>query len=134
MINQYINSIKNSSVKYYENNWLTPDFQEHITADSILDYCGYYYSFAVKLMQNNFYKTRDEAEQSIYRLLEMTENSLDGNVKQDTINNYNYVYSYLIERFKSGLDYGEDSPEGFKIMLDASAKIICSSVYWLENN
>ena len=134
MINHYINSIKSSSVKYYENNWLAPDFHEYVTSDSILDYCGYYYSFAVKLMQNNFYKTRDEAEQSIFRLLEMTENSLDGSLKQAVLNDYNYLYSTLIERFKSGLDHGEDTPDGFKIMLYASAKIICSSVYLLENN
>ena len=85
-------------------------------------------------MQNYFKKTKDEAEQSISRLIAMTEESLTIDVKREMIENYNSLYLSLIDKFKSGLDSGEESMEGFQIMLDSCAKIIISSIYWLENN
>jgi hypothetical protein len=50
------------------------------------------------------------------------------------ISNYNNLYMMLLDNFKNGIDYGEESMEGFKVMLDSSAKIISISIYWLENN
>jgi hypothetical protein len=50
------------------------------------------------------------------------------------ISDYNSVYTTLLDRFNRGINYGEESMDGFKIMLDSSAKIIAISMYWLENN
>ena len=130
----YLKEIALKSVKYYENNWLCPEFTVHTTKESVLDCSGYFYAYSLKLMQNFFKKTRDEAEQSISRLLTMTENSLTESVKMALIDDYNSLYLSLLDKFKIGLDYGEESMEGFKIMLDSCAKIIVSSTYWLENN
>ena len=41
---------------------------------------------------------------------------------------------FFLDIFKEGLDHGEDSREGIVSILDASAKIIISSIIWLENN
>jgi len=134
MKNEYLKEIAIKSVKYYENNWLSPQFTEHTTRESVIDCSGYFYAYALKLLQNFFKKTRDEAEQSISRLLSMTEESVPENVKMTIISNYNETYISLLDNFKKGIDYGEESKEGFKIMLDSCAKIITSSIYWLEND
>ena len=134
MKNEYLKEIAIKSVKYYENNWLSPQFTEHTTRESVIDCSGYFYAYALKLLQNFFKKTRDEAEQSISRLLTMTEESVPENIKMSMISNYNEVYISLLDKFKRGLDYGEESESGFKIMLDTCAKIITSSIYWLEKN
>jgi hypothetical protein len=130
----YLKEIALKSVKYYENNWLSPEFTEHTTRESVIDCSGYFYAYALKLTQNFFQKTRDEAEQSIAHLLTMTDNSLTESVKMAMIDDYNSLYLYLLDKFKIGLDQGEESMEGFQIMLDSCAKIITSSMYWLENN
>ena len=134
MKNEYFEEIVTKSVKYYENNYLSPQFTEQTSRESVIDCSGYFYAYAVKLMQNFFKKSRDEAEQSISRLLTMTEESVTESVKMSIISDYNEVYGSLLEHFKTGIDYGEESMEGFKIMLDSCAKIITSSIYWLENN
>tara|TARA_Y100000590_G_C15418950_1_gene900613 strand:- start:18 stop:422 length:405 start_codon:yes stop_codon:yes gene_type:complete len=134
MNNQYLEEIKTKSVVYYENNYLAPEFSNHTSRESVIDYSGYFYAYAVKLIQNTFQKTRTEAEQSLFRLLSETEKSLTESVKMTAISNYNNLYMMLLDNFKNGIDYGEESMEGFKVMLDSSAKIISISIYWLENN
>ena len=84
--------------------------------------------------QNTFQKTRTEAEQSLFRLLSATEESLTESVKMTAISDYNNIYMTLLDNFKNGIEHGEESMEGFKVMLDSSAKIISISIYWLENN
>ena len=134
MKNENLEEIKIKSVQYYENNWMSPDFKMQTTRESVIDCSGYFYAYAVKLIQNNLYKTKYEAEQSFPDLLTQMEESLTESLKMSIISDYNNVYSMLLDNFKKGIDYGEESMEGFKIMLDASGKIITSSIYWLENN
>ena len=133
MKNKYFEEIVTESVKYYENSFLSPEFTEQATRASVIDCSGYFYAYGVKLMQNFFKKNRNEAERSITRLLIMTKESLTENLRMSIISDYNMVYMSLIDNFKTGLDHGEDSMEGFKIMLDSCAKIITCSIYWLEN-
>jgi hypothetical protein len=134
MKNEYYKKIVAKSIIYYENNYLPPQFMEHTTEESVIDCSGYFYAYAVKLIQNNFHKKRDVAEQSLLRLLNTTKESITMSVKSTIYSNYNELYFSLLDNFKNGLDYGEESMEGFKIMLDSSAKIIACSLYWLENN
>ena len=134
MKNEYFEEIVTKSVKYYENNYLSPQFTEQTSRESVIDCSGYFYAYAVKLMQNFFKKSRGEAEQSISRLLTMTEDSVTESVKMSIISDYNDVYMSLLDNFNRGINYGEESMDGFKIMLDSSAKIIAISMYWLKNN
>ena len=133
MKNKHFEEIVTESVKYYENSFMSPEFTEQTTRASVIDCSGYFYAYGVKLMQNFFKKNRNEAEQSVSRLLTMTEESLTENLKMSIISDYNMVYMSLLDHFKTGLDHGEDSMEGFKIMLDSCAKIITCSIYWIEN-
>ena len=134
MKNEYFEEIVTKSVKYYENNYLSPQFTEQTSRESVIDYSAYFYAYAVKLIQNHFQKNRSEAEQSLSRLLNATEEALVEEVKMAAISDYNSVYTTLLDRFNRGINYGEESMDGFKIMLDSSAKIIAISMYWLENN
>jgi hypothetical protein len=133
MNNDYFEQIATKSVIYYENNYMCPQFGKPPTKESVIDCSGYFYAYAMKLIQNNFKKKRDESGQSLSRLLTAIEESLTQSVKSEIISDYNKVFMSLLDRFKMGIDYGEDSMEGFKIMLDSSAKIITCSVYWLEH-
>ena len=122
------------SVQYYESNHLFPQFTKQTSRESVIDYSAYFYAYAVKLIQNHFQKNRSEAEQTLSRLLNATEEALVEDVKMAAISDYNSVYMTLMDRFNRGIDHGEESMEGFKIMLDTCAKIIAISMYWLENN
>ena len=134
MRNEYFEEIVTNSVQYYENNYLSPEFTKQTSRESVIDYSAYFYAYAVKLIQNHFQKNRSEAEQSVSRLLNATEEALVEEVKKAAISDYNSVYTTLLDRFNRGINYGEESMDGFKIMLDSSAKIIAISMYWLENN
>jgi len=59
---------------------------------------------------------------------------LTSEIKSTISSIFSEFYLSLLNRFKEGLDYGEDSMEGFKLMLDSSTKIIAISICWLENN
>ena len=131
----YLKEIALKSVKYYENNWLSPESTEHTTRESVIDCSAYFYAYAVKILQNGAVKrTRDEAEQLIPSLLASVSKSLTEAIKMDLISNYNNNYLSFLDMFKEGLDYGENSKEGIVAILDASAKIIISSILWIENN
>lgn len=130
----YIDEIKAISALYYENNYLSPKFEEIATKDSVVDCAGYFYSYAQKLIQNFFRKTRDEAEGNIVQLVSKQKALLTSEIKSTISSIFSEFYLSLLNRFKEGLDYGEDSMEGFKLMLDSSTKIIAISICWLENN
>ena len=134
MNSDYFDEIVNKSVTYYENNYLNPEVKTQATKECVLDYSAYFYAYSIKLIQNTFRKNREEAQQSFFRLLTATEESLPTSVKTTIKSDYNQFYFLLLEQFELGLDKGEDSMEGFKIMLDSSAKIIAASLYWIESN
>ena len=133
MKNENLEEIKIKSVQYYENNWMSPDFKMQTTRESVIDCSAYFYAYIVKILQNGAVKrTRDEAEQLIPSLLASI--SITESMKMDVISDYNSHYLFFLDIFKEGLDHGEDSREGIVSILDASAKIIISSIIWLENN
>jgi len=133
MQSKYYEEIVNKSVVYYENSYLYPQVEKQVTKESILDYSGYFYAYGIKLIQNFFKKKRDESQKSFLRLITETYGNLPQSVKSGIISDFNRVYGILLDQFKNGMDNGEESMEGFKIMLDSCAKIIASSLYWLEN-
>ena len=129
----YLKEIALKSVKYYENNWLSPEFTEHTTRESVIDCSAYFYAYIVKILQNGAVKrTRDEEEQLIPSLLASI--SITEDMKMDVISDYNNHYLQFLDFFKEGLDHGEESREGIPIILKASANIIVSSILWIENN
>ena len=129
----YLKEIALKSVKYYENNWLSPEYTEHTTRESVIDCSAYFYAYIVKILQNGAVKrTRDEAEQLIPSLLASI--SITEDMKMDVISDYDRHYLFFLDMFKKGLEHGEDSREGIVSILDASAKIINSSIIWIENN
>ena len=135
MENESLKEIAIKSVKYYENNWLSPEFTEHTRRESVVDCSAYFYAYAVKILQNGAVKrTRDEAEELIPSLLASVSKSLTEGMKMDVISSYNNHYLSFLDMFKEGLDYGENSKEGIVAILDASAKIIISAILWIENN
>jgi len=133
MINDYYNEIVSKSVLYYENNFMSPEFQEQATINSVIDCSGYFYAYALKLIQNFFKKKKDEAGESILQLITKQKASLTVDLQTILLSDFNQIYLSLVDSFKNGLDLGEESLEGFKLMLDASTKIVAISIYWLEN-
>ena len=61
----YLKEIALKSVKYYENNWLSPESTEHTTRESVIDCSGYFYAYAVKLMQNLLKKTMQPVDYNL---------------------------------------------------------------------
>jgi len=132
MHNDYFTEIKTKSVKYYENNYMSPEFKEQATNDSVIDYASYFYAYSLKLIQNFYRKRKDEASGDLYQLINKQDAAISVDLKTLVLSDFNQFYMLFLEKFKNGLDFGEESIEGFKLMLDASTKIVAMSIYWLE--
>lgn len=134
MNNDYFTEITAKSVMYYENNYLSPEFEEQATKDSVVDYAGYFYAYSLKLIQNFFRKRKDEANENLFQLINKQYDTFTVDLKTIILSDFNQFYLPLLDRFKNGIDHGEESLEGFQLMLDSSTKIIAISIYWLENS
>tara|TARA_B100000945_G_C20416454_1_gene615418 strand:- start:1903 stop:2307 length:405 start_codon:yes stop_codon:yes gene_type:complete len=133
MGNKYLDEISFASVKYYENDWLSPDVPDGRDRETTIDCAGYFYAYIVRLMQLSK-KTRQEAEELANDLVNtLLNDSFNDGMKNDIIFNFNSVYLQLLDQFKEGIDQGEGTYEGFMSMLNSSSKIVASSIYWLEN-
>lgn len=122
-----LEDIISRSVFYYENAFMYPETKKTQTRQSVIDYSGFFYAYAISILQSVERCSRKDAEIRINDLIGNVYNTLQISVRESILAEYTAVYLFCLQQFKDGTDRNEQIDfEGFMMVTDSnSIRCIC---------